>query len=237
MQLVKCLLMETTQVTSTQRPRELPIVGGHLALDFANTVDDPEGSERYDHAGTYPELVEWSVRIGILRPDQADKLLAASREQPRARSAALQRAHALRRILNQTFAEIAAMNSGPPADTDDAVRLPVPARWPDLRPFVKDALGQAELVPHGATYEMTWPITARLDGMLWPIAAAAGELLVAPQLSRLKKCAGCPWVFLDQSKNLSRRWCAMNDCGTHEKIRRYVTKRAAKRAVPHLPST
>ena len=35
-------------------PRELPIVGGNLALDFANTVDDPDGPERHDHAGTYP---------------------------------------------------------------------------------------------------------------------------------------------------------------------------------------
>ena len=34
--------METVG-NATQNPRELPIVGGHLALDFANTVDDPEG--------------------------------------------------------------------------------------------------------------------------------------------------------------------------------------------------
>jgi predicted RNA-binding Zn ribbon-like protein len=65
--------------------------------------------------------------------------------------------------------------------------------------------------------------------LLWPIALSALELLTSPQLIRVKKCAGCPWVFLDQSKNLSRRWCAMDDCGTHEKIRRYVSRRAAKK--------
>jgi predicted RNA-binding Zn ribbon-like protein len=216
--------VETTRET-TRAPRPLPIVGGHLALDFANTVDDPEGPERYDHAGTYPELVGWSVRIGILRPDQADELLAAGADHPRASSAALRRAHLLRRILNETFSEVAALNTGQAGE----VRVAVPAHWADLRPFVTEALGHAELVAHGATYEMTWPVNTRLDAMLWPIAVAAAELLTAPQLSRLKKCAGCPWVFLDQSKNLSRRWCAMNDCGTHEKIRRYVTKRAAKR--------
>ena len=62
--------METTFRTAGV-PRELPIVGGHLALEFANTVDDPEGAERYDHAGTFPELVAWSVRIGILQTDEA----------------------------------------------------------------------------------------------------------------------------------------------------------------------
>ena len=61
--------METT-FPATGVPRELPIVGGHLALDFANTVDDPDGTARYDHAGTFPELVAWSVRIGILQPDR-----------------------------------------------------------------------------------------------------------------------------------------------------------------------
>lgn len=83
------------------------IVGGHLALDFANTVDDPEGPNRYDHAGTYPELVAWSVQIGILPPDQAEALLAFAEAHPRARSAALKRAHQLRRILIEIFTEIA----------------------------------------------------------------------------------------------------------------------------------
>ena len=98
-----------TAVQATRTPRELPIVGGHLALDFANTVDDPEGPERYDHAGTYPELVAWSARVGILRPDQAEILLSAANEHPRARSAALKRAHLLRDIVIETFTEI---NSG-----------------------------------------------------------------------------------------------------------------------------
>jgi predicted RNA-binding Zn ribbon-like protein len=226
MQLVKWLLMETAQAGTTWTPRQLPILGGHLALNFANTIDDPGGPERYDHAGTYPELVAWSARIGILRSDQAAELLADGQEHPRARSAALRRAHLLRRILNETFSEIAALNSG---QAGDAVPPAIPAQWAELRPFVKEALGHAELVAHGATYQMTWPVIARLDAMLWPISFAAAELLTAPQLSRLKKCAGCPWVFLDQSKNLSRRWCAMSDCGTHEKIVRYVSRRAARK--------
>jgi predicted RNA-binding Zn ribbon-like protein len=224
MQLVKSVLMETA-VEAMRTPRELPILGGHLALNFANTVDDPEGPERYDHAGTYPELIGWSARIGILGPDQADELLNTARKQPRAASAALRRAHELRRLLNEIFSDIAAMNGGQ-ATTGE--RMPE-ASWADLRPFVTDALGHAELITAGATYQLTWPVTARLDSMLWPVAAAAAELLTAPELARVKKCGGCPWLFLDQSKNHSRRWCAMEDCGTHEKIRRYVTKRAAKR--------
>jgi predicted RNA-binding Zn ribbon-like protein len=215
-----------TATDATQTPRELPIVGGHLALDFANTVDDAEGRERYDHAGTYAELVGWSARIGVLTPDQAAALLVAADERPRAASAALRRAHALRRILIDIFTEIAMINSGEPAVTER--QTPV-AHWADLRPFVTEAIGHTELTPGESHYQLTWPETTRLDAMLRPIGLAALALLTDPQLSRLKKCGGCPWLFLDQSKNFSRRWCAMNDCGTHEKIRRYVARRAAAR--------
>jgi predicted RNA-binding Zn ribbon-like protein len=216
--------METAN--RTQNPRELPIVGGHLALDFANTVDDPQGPQRYDHAGTYPELVGWSARIGILQSEQADALLAAADEHPHVRSMTVRRAHALRRILIDTFTEIAVINSDVAAGPR---RLSPSMYWDELRPFVTEAVAHADLVPSASTYQLTWPETTRLDVMLGPIGLAALDLLTSSQLSRLKKCAGCPWVFLDQSKNLSRRWCAMNDCGTHEKIRRYVTRRAAKK--------
>jgi predicted RNA-binding Zn ribbon-like protein len=218
-------LVETsTQIR--QSPRELPIVGGHLALDFANTVDDPEGPQRYDHAGSYPELVGWSARIGILQPDQSVVLLAAANDHPLVSAIAVRRAHALRHLLTDIFTDIAVINSDATVGTERL--MPVP-RWDELRPFVTDAVAHAELVPGDSTYQLAWPETTRLDVMLGPIGVAALDLLTNPQLSRLKKCAGCPWVFLDQSKNQSRRWCAMNDCGTHEKIRRYVTRRAAKK--------
>jgi predicted RNA-binding Zn ribbon-like protein len=206
-------------------PRALFIIGGHLALDFANTVDDPDGPNHHDHAGTYPDLVAWSAGIGVLQPDQAEALLAAAEEHPRARSAALKRAHQLRRILIDIFTEIAAINSGQSEDTEPASS----ARWIELRPFVTDAVAYSELASGDSAYQLTWPEAERLDAMLWPVAVAASELLTSPQLSRLKKCAGCPWLFLDQSKNLSRRWCTMEDCGTHEKILRYVARRASKR--------
>jgi predicted RNA-binding Zn ribbon-like protein len=209
-------------------PRELPIVGGHLALDFTNTVDDPEGPQRYDHVGTYPELVGWSVRIGVLKDGQADVLLAAADEHPLVSAIAVKRAHALRRILIGAFTEIAEINSGVTAGTQGLMRA---ARWDELRPFVTDAIAHAQLAPDDSTYQLTWPEATRLDVMLSPIGVGALELLISPQLFRLKKCAGCPWVFLDQSKNFSRRWCSMNDCGTHEKIRRYVARRAAKKRV------
>ena len=68
------------------------------------------------------------------------------------------------------------------------------------------------------------------DRMLWPVTRSAAELLVSGELSRVRTCANdtCGWLFMDTSKNRSRRWCDMNDCGNRAKARRhYARKRAA----------
>jgi predicted RNA-binding Zn ribbon-like protein len=94
---------------------------------------------------------------------------------------------------------------------------------------VAGAIEHAELETRGAAARaVAWEFE-ELESPLWPVAHAAYDLLTGPQVHRLKRCAGCPWLFLDQSKNGSRRWCSMEICGTSEKIRRYVSRRAERR--------
>ncbi len=44
----------------------------------------------------------------------------------------------------------------------------------------------------------------------------------------MKECAAdnCNWLFYDASRNRSRRWCDMRDCGNRAKVRRF-RKRAS----------
>ena len=66
---------------------------------------------------------------------------------------------------------------------------------------------------------------AHPDRPLWPIAVAAVDLLRSDRLARLKLCGNCSWLFLDRSRNGSRRWCSMDECGVHTKMRRYRARR------------
>jgi predicted RNA-binding Zn ribbon-like protein len=208
--------METAQIAPA--PRELPIVGGHLALDFANTVDDPLGPARHDHAATYDDLVRWSVRVETVTDVQASRLLRRAARHRDVAWATVERAHELRETMNGIFGAIA---EGRP--------LP-PKRWTRLRPFVADAFADVTLCDSGdGAYQWSWPQDIDLGVVLHPIAASAAELLVSSDLLRVKRCARCPWLFLDSSKNHSRRWCDMNDCGKAQKIERYVARRAAAR--------
>ncbi len=60
-----------------------------------------------------------------------------------------------------------------------------------------------------------------LASVLWPVAFSAARLLEGPELEHLKACDGCGRVFLDASRNHSRRWCDMEGCGNREKQRRW----------------
>jgi predicted RNA-binding Zn ribbon-like protein len=67
-----------------------------------------------------------------------------------------------------------------------------------------------------------------LDQMVWPVVQSAVDLLTSPELDRVGQCAddrGCGWLFLDMTKNRSRRWCDMRDCGNRAKARRHYAKR------------
>lgn len=72
---------------------------------------------------------------------------------------------------------------------------------------------------------------AGFDRPLWASALSAVELLTSPDLGRVTRCSGegCAWLFVDASKNRSRRWCDMSVCGNRAKARRY--RAAASRNV------
>lgn len=69
------------------------------------------------------------------------------------------------------------------------------------------------------------PVTARL----FPPAWSAAALLTSPDRHRLKCCDGCDLLFLDQSRNRSRRWCDASECGNRDKVRRFRSRTSGKR--------
>jgi predicted RNA-binding Zn ribbon-like protein len=207
--------METGQIDSPLRP--LLMVAGNLALDFANTVDDPGGPNHFDHIQDIPRLLTWARNIEVLSDPRYDELAALAQSRPTIAKSSLRRAHSLRRTAQAVFGAIA----------DDQ---PVPEKaWHDLRRSIAEAISHAELAADHDEVHLAWDV-ANLDTVTWQSAYAAHELLTGGQLGRIKRCDACPWLYVDHSKNSSRRWCTMDDCGKAVKMRRYVERRAARRA-------
>jgi predicted RNA-binding Zn ribbon-like protein len=51
---------------------------------------------------------------------------------------------------------------------------------------------------------------------------------VTAPLHRVKGCDDCRCAFVDTTKNNSRRWCSIDECGKEAKMARYIAKRATR---------
>jgi predicted RNA-binding Zn ribbon-like protein len=189
----------------------LSLIGGRSSLDFVNTEGGTRSSSP-DRVQDYGDLARWRAYAGVIGEGEAGRLLDLAGADPRAATRVHARAiefrEALFRILDATL-------RGEPATAEDRAIL-------DRE--VAEALAHQRLVPHDGHFD--WEIVedvTRMDRILWILAADAADLLASEQLARVKKCCGdqCEWVFVDESRNRSRRWCEMSDCGNRAKQRRY----------------
>ena len=102
------------------------------------------------------------------------------------------------------------------------------------------AMQAAVLAPAADGLRWAWPEDSPVTGLaepltrpLWPISVSAARLATsARQLQRVKVCTGegCNWLFVDISKNRSRRWCLMRYCGNVGKSQRQAARRRTVRA-------
>jgi len=194
---------------------DLSLVGGRPSLDFVNT----EGGERNgppERLDSYDDFVAWSFHAGMVDEDEADRLQELGRERPREASRVFDRAIELRESLYRIY--LATISGETPGSGDLEV----------LDRELAEAQAHLRVVP--AEGRFVWRFHDggdRLDRVLWEIVDDAADLLSSDDLQRVKECRGrsCAWLFLDESRNRSRRWCDMGDCGNRAKARRYYRRR------------
>ena len=200
---------------STRTLETLELVGGALCLDFANTVNSRVNPE-HDYLMQYSDLLEWATKLGILSPPQNNQLQKRARQNLHEAENALLAARTLRDLLYRLFSNAA---KGSEAKKKDLEIFSV---------FYGESLSRGQFVKQGNHYWTTWNFDEALESVLWPILHSAGELLLSDKLTQIKECPGCGWLFLDISKNQSRRWCSMNTCGARDKMRRYHKRKQTK---------
>ena len=72
------------------------------------------------------------------------------------------------------------------------------------------------------------PAGAGLDPAFARIAGIIREATLAGEWARLKVCPAddCRWAFYDRSRNRSRTWCRMEDCGNRAKVKAFRERRS-----------
>jgi predicted RNA-binding Zn ribbon-like protein len=187
--------------------------GGHLAIDFTNTVGS-RGSAPEEHFNVYWDAVSWAEARGLVAHAEAQRLNAAAGREPGHATEALAALVALRESLYRVIAAAAAGRRAPAADV--AV----------LNAHVAAAYEHARLAPRGTAFTLTYdaPTTASLIQPIGsPVLRAAVDLLTSGAIARVGRCAdtSCAWLFLDATRSGTRRWCDMKVCGNRSKVRRF----------------
>lgn len=206
---------------------EMRLVGGRLCLDFVNTVDGrmndpaqrksrpPNSLVLGDKLGDYSDLVAWSRHSGIVTTAEAARLIQESKRKTAGARAVFDRAIALREALHRIFKATV------------IGRLPQSINLETVNDELLKARNHERLISTAKGFTWEWISSeAALDRMLWSIAHSGAEFLSTGDLSRLRECGGeeCGWLFEDTSRNRSRQWCHMQDCGNLAKVRRFRTR-------------
>jgi predicted RNA-binding Zn ribbon-like protein len=190
-------------------------IGGRDCLDFSNTVTWAGASRPNERLGRYGDLVQWAERAEILDEAAARRLRRAARSDPAAAAAAVAEAHALREAIHEV---VSARVEG---------RDPGAGAPETLNRYLGRALGRLRLAVDGDACSWVFADDGdELDRMLWPVAWSTASLLTSADLALVRSCASpqCGWLFVDRSRNRSRRWCDMKGCGNAAKARRHYAR-------------
>lgn len=196
--------MTNQQVTPGTDVALLARIGGNRCLDFANTLVAADEPVTRDSLATPADYRRWAKLVGIA---------VDAAEDPKRDAVALRRAKTLRAAIRAIAAAIAEDRAVPA----DAAAL--------LTAEAERSFRSRRLAPTASG--LGW-VRSRddLDAVTDELAAEAVALFAAGATPRLKRCIGahCGWFFLDLSRNGSRRWCSMQDCGNRAKARRHRAK-------------
>jgi predicted RNA-binding Zn ribbon-like protein len=203
------------------------LIGGDVSLDFVNTVNGrtsnpnkKRGRDYYDafpsdKLENYADLIAWSFKAELINEREAKSLLQIAKDKPQATDAVLKRALILRESIYRFFKSVI---EGWQPKADDLE---------NLNRELSIARRHQKLSIAENNFVFEWIDRSQaLDQMLWQISVSATALLIDGDLSRIRHCVNdvCNWLFLDRSRNRTRQWCVMKDCGNVAKVRRFRAK-------------
>jgi predicted RNA-binding Zn ribbon-like protein len=189
------------------------LVGGRVALDFVNTVSWPGSDRGHDWLDRPANAVRWAVAAELVMADDgtAERLATRHERHPVEAARSLGRLHELRADMTAVLRPLA-HGERPPAATVERLNAHL-GRLCARRRIDPDVL------------DWTWGPVDKLDDLHGRLVADAAAIVTQADHSRLGHCPSCDWLFFDTTRNRSRRWCDMNDCGSRDKALRYYHRR------------
>jgi predicted RNA-binding Zn ribbon-like protein len=205
--------------TIPSRPHSIALIGGHPALDLVNTVSWRHDPDQWRENLAEPlDLLTWTHRAGVLDEQNLPAMRLAIAEDPKTAEGVLRRVHELREHLYDHLADY----------IDDHAGEHQIGEGSRLHRALVDAVTASRL----AGTPKRWTLEARVPLDLPRVLALhALDLIQTKPLDHLRRCDddGCGWLFLDTTRNHSRRWCSSGDCGNRDRARRHYARDRTRR--------
>jgi predicted RNA-binding Zn ribbon-like protein len=196
------------------------IGAGDISLDFANTVNWHASQHPEEILHNYDDLVAWGKATGIISLESNERTCKLADEHPGDAQRAYHDALVLREAIYRVFSRRYAGETIPSADLEL------------INATVAQAMAHRKVVPAGDEFIWEWDENCdEPDLIMWKVAIAATDLLTSDQVLRVRECEddrGCGYLFIDMSKNHSRRWCSMDSCGNRAKALRHYSRSKAE---------
>lgn len=200
------------------------LVGGTASLDFVNTVSgrisNPNRKNgrdyldfyRSDKLEDYADLLAWSFKSELVDKKEAKRLAQFAEREPQTAEKVFKRALTLRESIYRLFKSTV---EGWQPEAVDLERF-------NRELSIASKHQRFSAAENGFVFECIDRENA-LDTMLWQISESTAETLLTADLTRIRQCGAdaCNRLFLDTSRNRSRNWCDMKECGNLAKVRRF----------------
>lgn len=194
----------------TRTLENLELDGGCFVFDFINTVSTRKSEPAFEYLKDYQDLLDWSAKVGLIRPRKIHSLRELFSKKKRLASSAFNEAVDAREKLYKLFSAIGVGAAPDPRLLDF---------FNEKMSFIFTQL-EMRIGKTGATLEFRKDALS-LEEPLVQIMKNAFDILQHRDFSRIKECPRCGWIFLDTSRNGKRRWCDMSVCGSREKSLEY----------------
>jgi len=185
------------------------LVGGEPALDLVNTISWPGTAREHDWLDRGSNLTAWAAAAGLIGAETRRRLDALP---PATIRTDLVQVRRIRGLLARVLTPLA--HGGRPA----------PEEIEELNDLAQKACRRRRIGSRSLAWE--WETPKRLPEVLAPVVWSGAQLVTSGDHSRLGYCPGCEWLFVDATRNHSRRWCDMDDCGSRDKALRYYHRTA-----------
>lgn len=195
--------------------RQFELLGGALCLDFVNTIHEYGAADPKEELHSTQDLIAFGLQTGAISSREASVLARRAASHPAIAGKTLAAAREYRLSFYRMFSSIASGKHPSGRDLDFFNR--------QLATVFKNLRIRSK----GQDLQWAWkPENEKVERVLWPIIRSAADLLTSDNRKLVRECGSetCTWLFLDQSKNRTRRWCDMKTCGNRAKWRRHYRK-------------